>query len=59
MLQNPDVEVIWKGADIWLHWQVHTHGAVEIAKDVKEARRLSADPDRLEEDRDKDVGRIN
>jgi hypothetical protein len=31
---------------------------VEIAKVVKEVRRLLADPDCLEEDRDKDVGRI-
>jgi hypothetical protein len=31
---------------------------VEIAKVVKEARRLLADPDCLEEDRDKDVGGI-
>jgi len=31
---------------------------VEIAKVVKEMRRLLADPDCLEEDRDKDVGVI-
>jgi hypothetical protein len=31
---------------------------VKIAKEVKEARRLLADPDCLEEDRDKDVGGI-
>jgi len=30
-----------------------------MAKVVKEVRRLSADPECLEEDRDKDVGRIN
>ena len=31
---------------------------MEIAKVVKEVRRLLADPDCLEEDRDKDVGGI-
>jgi hypothetical protein len=31
---------------------------VEIAKVVKEVRRFLADPDCLEEDRDKDVGGI-